>query len=67
MQRIEIDILDRLTVEARNALNPPHDIYYDDHGIRRVRRPKPDTDLADLLYAAIAEIRALRAMAQGDE
>lgn len=66
MQRIEIDILERLTVEARNARNPPPNVYYDDHGIRRVRPDAPDTDMADLLDAAIAEIKALRARQNND-
>ena len=61
MQRIEIDILERLTVEARNARNPPIDVGVDHYGNRKVLRPEPDLDMADLLDAAVAEIKALRA------
>ena len=60
MQRIKIDILERLTVEARNARNPPPNLFYDDYGIRRMRSPEPDLNLADLLDEAIVEIQALR-------
>ena len=66
MQRIEIDILERLTVEARNARNPPLEIVSDEHGNREVRRAERNPDLADLLDAAIAEIKALRARQDHD-
>lgn len=60
MQRIKIDILERLTVEARNARNPPIEYVAADDGLPKVVYPKPDNDMADLLDAAIAEIISLR-------
>lgn len=66
MQRIEIDILERLTVEARNARNPPIEYPIAEDGKPCVHRPKPDLDMADLLDAAIAEIKALRARQDHD-
>ena len=66
MQRIKIDILERLTIEARNARNPPIEYPVAEDGLPYVHRPEPDLDMADLLDEAIAEIRALRARQNHD-
>lgn len=61
MQRIKIDIIERLAVEARNQRRPPVEYVYDQHGNRAVHNPQPDLDMAFLLEDARSEILWLRA------